>query len=253
MDLQIIVIAVLLFIFGIYFYLKKIVVPKVKGAVGEYKVSLKLKRLNKNEYLVLNNILLKKGELTTQIDHIVISRSGIFIIETKNYKGWIHGHENSEYWTQTIYKHKTKFRNPIKQNWSHVYLLKKVLSDYSNIKYYPIVVFAGNSKLIDITANFPVIYLKQLVRTIKRNNKEISLSNDEIQNISDKLNQLNIKGRKKNREHIKLLKKQVGERRKIEKSKMCPKCGNILVKRKGQYGKFYGCSNFPKCRYTLKI
>lgn len=253
MDLQIIVIVVLLFIYGIYIYFKKIVVPKVKGRVGEYKVSLKLKRLNKNEYLVLNDILLKNEELTTQIDHVVISRSGIFIIETKNFKGWIHGHENSEYWTQTIYKHKTKFRNPVKQNWSHVYLLKKVLSDYSNIKYYPIVVFTGNSRLKNIISILPVIYLKQLVGLIKENKNGANLSKDEIQNIYDRLNQLNIKDKKENGKHIKLLKQQVRERREIEKAKVCPKCGNILVKRKGQYGKFYGCSNFPKCRYTLKI
>lgn len=117
MELQIIfIIAIILFIYGIYVYFKKAVAPKIKGTLGEYKVSLKLKRLTKKKYIVLNNILLKIGETTTQIDHVVISKSGIFIIETKNYKGWIHGHENSNYWTQTIYKHKTKFRNPIKQN-----------------------------------------------------------------------------------------------------------------------------------------
>lgn len=33
----------------------------------------------------------------------------------------------------------------------------------------------------------------------------------------------------------------------------CPKCGGELIKRKGRYGEFYGCSNFPKCRYAKSI
>lgn len=254
MELQIIlIIAIILFIYGIQIYFKKVVVPKIKGTLGEYKVSLKLKRLSKRKYIVINDLLLKKGDRTTQIDHVVISKSGIFIIETKNYKGWIHGHENSEYWTQTIYKHKTKFRNPIKQNWGHVYLLKKVLSEYSRIKYYPIVVFSVSSKLKNITSRIPVIYTNRLIRTIKNYDEELNLSIDQMKNISDKLNQFNIRDRKENRKHIKQVKKQVRERRKLEKSKVCPKCGNSLIQRKGKYGKFYGCSNFPNCRYTLNI
>jgi len=36
-------------------------------------------------------------------------------------------------------------------------------------------------------------------------------------------------------------------------SKVCPKCGGNLVERIGKYGKFYGCSNYPKCQYTKNI
>lgn len=111
-----IILLLILALYGFSFYFKKRIIPKIKGAVGEYKVSAKLKRLKKKDYIVLNDLLLKNGNSTSQIDHIVISKSGIFVIETKNYKGWIHGHQNSEYWTQTIYKHKRKLRNPIKQN-----------------------------------------------------------------------------------------------------------------------------------------
>ncbi|MCX7706208.1 MAG: type I DNA topoisomerase [bacterium] len=38
---------------------------------------------------------------------------------------------------------------------------------------------------------------------------------------------------------------------KIDKN--CPECGHTLVVRKSKYGKFIGCSNFPKCRYTEKV
>lgn len=73
---------------------------KMKGKFGEFKTSSRLKHLTKNEYKVLNNIILKtKNNRTAQIDHIVVSVYGIFVIETKNYKGWIFGNENTENFT----------------------------------------------------------------------------------------------------------------------------------------------------------
>lgn len=57
---------------------------------------------------------------TTQIDHIVVSIHGIFVIETKNYKGWIYGNSNNEYWTQNIYGNKYSLYNPLLQNKNHI-------------------------------------------------------------------------------------------------------------------------------------
>ena len=88
-----------------------------------------------------------KATSVESVDHCT-SESGIFIIETKYYSGWIHGHEKSEYWTQTIYRERTKFGNPIRQNCSHVYALKEVLSDFPHIRYRPLVVFAGTTELV---------------------------------------------------------------------------------------------------------
>ena len=254
MDFQIVLIVALIIVYIVFKYnIKKILSPKFKGKSGEDKVSGKLKKLNKKEYKILNNILLANGNLTTQIDHIVISKSGIFVIETKNYKGWIFGHENSEYWTQTIYNHKTKLRNPIKQNWAHVYVLKRILSDYRFVNYFPIVVFAGNAKLKDITSELPVIYIKQLLNTIKYNTNEQNLSIEQINDIANRLNQLNIRDKKEFRRHVNRVKNQNRERRKNEKLKICPRCGGKLIVKNGKYGEFYGCSNFPECKYTLNI
>ncbi len=63
--------------------------PKIKGFLGEASVATMLSTLPKEEYRVLNNIMLKTERGTTQIDHIVLSLYGVFVIETKNYKGWI--------------------------------------------------------------------------------------------------------------------------------------------------------------------
>ena len=39
---------------------------------------------------------------------------------------------------------------------------------------------------------------------------------------------------------------------KVQELRVCPKCGNMLLPRNGMYGKFWGCSGYPECRYTEK-
>lgn len=34
---------------------------------------------------------------------------------------------------------------------------------------------------------------------------------------------------------------------------ICPKCGGMLREVNGKFGKFLGCSNYPKCKFTKKI
>jgi hypothetical protein len=64
---------------------------------------------------------------TTQIDHVLISRFGIFVIETKDYKGWIFGRPGDRYWTQVLYRSKYRFQNPIHQNQRHVRAIRELL------------------------------------------------------------------------------------------------------------------------------
>lgn len=100
---------VVLIIFFLLIILSNFYKSKIKGIIGEKTVSSILNLLDKSEYKIINDVVLKAGNTTTQIDHLVISNFGIFVIETKNYKGWILGYENSEYWTQVIFKRKEKF------------------------------------------------------------------------------------------------------------------------------------------------
>lgn len=249
METQVLVAVVGLLFLWFTWYLKKNVVPRVKGHLGELSISLRLKRLSKKHYIVLNDVLLKIDESSTQIDHIVISKSGLHVIETKNLKGWIHGHENSEYWKQTIFKHKYRFKNPIKQNYLHVHVLKKILSDFPHINYHPIVVFTTSAVLKNMTNWSPVIYSNRLIRTIRENEDETNLSFDQIASISDRLNSLNHRGKKENRAHVSRIKKK---KHTITKE-TCPKCKNFLIKRKGRFGEFYGCSDYPRCKYSRNI
>src|SRR5574344_1396781 len=117
---------------------------KYKGKIGEEKVSLVLHLLSK-EYVVLNNVYIPFGNHTKQIDHIVVSPYGIFVIETKNYKGWIYGGEDKQYWTQNIYGHKFQLYNPILQNQSHIKALKNILPPSSNNAFVSIIAFSNKA------------------------------------------------------------------------------------------------------------
>lgn len=170
-------ICLLLLLSGLFQILR----PFIIGKVGEKKVAFVLKFLNRRDYKVIHNVKLYGNGYKTQIDHIVVSKFGIFVIETKNYKGWILGGERSYCWTQVIYRKKTKFYNPILQNYGHVKALKYHLSNYPYIKYIPVIVFAGNSTL-KVRTSSEVIKIFTLLRTIKSYNQVVlnELSIDEI-------------------------------------------------------------------------
>ncbi|WP_180177844.1 nuclease-related domain-containing protein [Acinetobacter sp. YH01005] len=104
--------------------------PYLKGKMGEFAVAVHVKLYLKDHYILLNDLTLPDGEgATTQIDHLLLSPFGVFVIETKNYKGWIFGSERQKQWTQKIYKKSFKFQNPIHQNYKHMKVLEQVLSD----------------------------------------------------------------------------------------------------------------------------
>ena len=104
---------------------------KIKGWVGEWLVQQSLiSKLNPKEYHVLGNLLLTddKGKMT-QIDHVVVSAYGVFVIETKYWGGWIFGEENDAKWTQ-MYNARSKKRvmNPLHQNARHVRVVRELLN-----------------------------------------------------------------------------------------------------------------------------
>jgi len=101
---------------------------RMKGLIGELLVRLLARlMLSKSIYHKIHNVTLPTADGTTQIDHILVSRFGIFVVETKNMKGWIFGGENQAQWTQKIYKHSSMFQNPLRQNFRHVKALEAAL------------------------------------------------------------------------------------------------------------------------------
>jgi hypothetical protein len=224
---------------------------KVKGAIGESRVAGQLQQLPQHEYEALNDILLKTDTGSSQIDHIVLSKYGIFVIESKNYSGWIHGKESSEIWTQSIYKSKSTFRNPIKQNWAHIYALREVLLDFGQLIFHPIVVFAGSAELKNVATKTPVIYAHQLFQTIVAQQGVPELSIEQVKSIANRIREVSIQDKAAKKDHFHQVQEKKVERKQKEKALICPRCGSNLVAREGPYGKFYGCANYPQCRYTL--
>lgn len=223
---------------------------KIKGAVGETKVNVRLKFLG-DEYIVLKDLLIQnKSGHTSQIDEIIISEYGIFVVETKHYNGWIFGNENYENWTQVIFKEKYSFRNPIKQNYSHIYALKDILSYIPNIKYYPIIVFSGNAILKNIVSTVPVIYDNMLIDTIKSLSSEKCISAEDVVKIKTILETSNIIDKTARKEHVKNIKQAISEKQIKINNNICPKCKGELKLINGKNGKFYGCSNYPNCKFT---
>ena len=228
-------------------------ISNFKGSIGENRISRKLRRLNEEEYIVLNDIMIDTDKGTSQIDHVIVSIYGIFVVETKNYKGWIHGGEKSEYWTQTLYKEKHKFRNPIRQNWAHLYALNDVLKEFGEIQYYPIVVFVGEAILKNVYTELPVIYDNELKNKIKEYSQIPLMPKHKVLAIARVLKNLNVIDKKERKGHVFQIKESVYQREENTKKMICPWCGSDLKLRNGKYGKFYGCSKYPKCKFTKKI
>lgn len=224
--------------------------PKIKGYLGELSVSRYLGMLNQEEYKIFNDVYLaKKNGRTTQIDHIIVSIYGIFVVETKNYKGWITGGEKSEYWTQIIYKKRKPLYNPIRQNYGHAKAVQEILSSYSNIPIIPIVAFSSRADLKVRVENSHVVYIHNVKDVIMKYNEE-KISKEEMNNICTIISDKCIKDKTVKKQHVKEIKKNVQEKEVKKMLNICPRCGGNLIKRNGKYGQFMGCSNYPKCRYT---
>ncbi|MHB8076695.1 NERD domain-containing protein [Desulfosporosinus fructosivorans] len=223
--------------------------PKIKGLIGEKTISVFLSRLDPTKYMVINDLMLKTEGKTSQIDHVVISNYGIFVIETKNYKGWILGDEHGEQWTQVIYKRKEKFYNPIRQNDGHILALKQNLQEYQELSYISIIVFSINADL-KVKTNSKVIYSVNLLKIIREYVVE-SLTDQQKEAIYSKLIKLNVCEKEARTQHVDEINKKKAEVSQQLESSRCPKCSGVLIMRKGKYGDFKGCSNYPRCRYVL--
>ncbi len=224
---------------------------KIKGFTGELKTDILLSFLDNTKYKIINNFMAESNGKSCQIDHLIVSQYGLFVIETKNYSGWIFAGEYNDYWTQINYKRKNKLYNPLKQNNGHVNVLKYYLKKYPDLKYIPIVVFSSDSEFkTEVPSN--VIYYYELVGMIKSYIIK-NITESELNEIYDILIQINGKHNHVNGNHLTNIKHALKDKETKISSGVCPRCGGNLVMRNGKYGNFYGCNNYPKCRFTQKI
>ena len=120
--------------------------PRVRGAFGETLLAGVLRRkLDASIYHVLNDVFLPLDDgSTTQIDHVVVSPFGVFVIETKTYKGWIFGNPRDAQWTQVLPRRKSRFQNPLRQNYLHVQRLVALTGLLADVVH-SVVAFSGEA------------------------------------------------------------------------------------------------------------
>lgn len=224
------------------------------GEFGEYASEHVLNNMALTDlsYIkTLHNIYLDKNGSTTEIDVIALTEKGIFVLESKNYSGWIFGSYESTKWTQSFPNgEKTQFYNPVKQNESHIKTLSKNLEISSNC-IFSYIVFSNRCELKKIPPNtdhISIIQRNQLLWKMMyelKNGRTYFVKN-EIDCLYNKLYPLTQKNFFEKQQHIE-------EVRKIQSGNICPFCKKELVLRHGKFGDFYGCSGYPNCKFTRKI
>ena len=167
-----------------------------RGNKGEEKVISTLKKI-KVEHYVFNNVtfISEKSEMTHQIDHILVHPHGVFVIETKNYYGEIIANTNEGYWKKIIKDKEEIIRDPLKQNKSHVRIVKRILK---NVDVISVVVFVKNNAPYMGDEN--VINLKDLLLFIDSYPYEKILEKEEIKEICSRIRENKAKIKKS--EHL---------------------------------------------------
>lgn len=223
-----------------------------KGVMGEFIINVFAKwKLDKDVYHLIKNVTLPTEDGTTQIDHIIVSVYGVFVVETKNLRGWIFGTPNQRTWTQKIYRHTNKFQNPLHQNYKHTKTLQALLGLEEN-QIHSVIVFIGESEFKTPMPD-KVTYGMGYVRHIKSKTQPV-LSPKQVIEITQAIEAGRLARTFKNhREHVKHVQSIVAEK---QNKQRCPKCGSDMVLRQTRKGEkkgqsFWGCSTYPKCRSVI--
>ncbi|MDD5392751.1 MAG: NERD domain-containing protein [Thiothrix sp.] len=250
----------LLYLLPVYLLIAFFKSPRFIGGLGEWAVNLVTNlTLDKDEYHLIKNVTLPtKDGGTTQIDHVIVSRYGIFVVETKNMQGWIFGKEHDAEWTQKIYRHTTRFQNPLRQNYKHMKVLEECIG-IDPACLHSVIIFAG-----DCTFKTPmpenVVYPSSYNSYLKSKRHAI-LSEQQVQEYIALINACRLTPSfATQRAHIRNIKQMQNSSQTKNHSSAppCPKCGRAMVKLKTRHGPhagqmFWGCPSFPDCRGFISI
>lgn len=185
-----------------------------KGELGEYKIDIQLSQLPK-EYMSLSDLLIKNPKSSTgysQIDHVIITPYGLFVIETKNYQGTIYGGKERKTW---LINGKFKMMNPLVQNYGHIQALKNFIDVKFHQYFISMVSFTKRStfkideELRKINSNELVVYdveltefINRKVAILKLQYKNPVLMKDDIEVIHTSLLNSNISDASIRKQHV---------------------------------------------------
>ncbi|MFD1676302.1 nuclease-related domain-containing protein [Alicyclobacillus fodiniaquatilis] len=192
----------------------KTIDPKHIGDLGEFKIEVQLRQFSKeNRYL--NDLLIANPRSKTgytQIDHVLITPYAVFVIETKNYKGYVKGKREDRNWRVNG---KFNMYNPVRQNRTHINALKRLLKDYEDIRFISIVSFTKRCELhiepelrtvdTDEFVVYDILLTEFIERKLIRLKNEYSrppLSDADVSHIFQLLGEKNITDSKAREEHV---------------------------------------------------
>ena len=247
------------------------ITPESIGRAGENAAAGSLQWTNflgRKGKVIRNLYVPTRNGNSSEIDLLYLTQKGIFVLECKNYAGYIFGSDHQKYWTKTVYMgkdflgrkkvEKYQFYNPIWQNEAHIRALKNYL--HTNLPMFSLIVFSNHCELMDVscaTENTYVCHENQLssiVRYIWNENPDV-LTDTEVTDLFEKLQPLTSVNAATVHQHQATVQHAKAA---PTSNTVCPRCGGKLVLRTARNGphpgsQFYGCSNYPKCKYTKNL
>lgn len=244
-------------VLGIFSFLNKIpTLNEISGSIGEWLAKLYSKTIP--DALVLHDVLIDgNDDFTSQIDLLLIGYKGIYVVEMKMFTdAKIYGDIQKTKWNYYKQGRKYEIYSPVKQNNKHIKYLKDFLKDFGDIPYFSIITMvcddfkiSGKYDVNTVICNSLPAMERGIYKVAK--DKPDVLDDTKKQEIFDYIKNNQYMGKEARTNHKKRVTEYKENLQEMERKKTCPYCKTELILRKGKNGEFYGCKNFPKCRYTL--
>jgi hypothetical protein len=205
-------------------------------------------QLPRREYHHFHNIVLPTTRGTTEVDHLIVSRFGVFVVELKDYSGWILGNANDPFWTAVHFRQQYRFQNPLHQNFGHLKAVEELLR-VSQQALHGIVVFRGSFRF---KTPVPPGVLLHRYRSWVASHRDIVLDDATVARMVTTLESRGERGWLAGRRHARSV------RARYSSDTECPKCGGALRVRTARRGsnagsQFLGCANYPQCKFTKPV
>lgn len=242
---------------GLFGFMNKMpTLNELSGSFGEWLAKLYAKTFP--GALVLHDVLINGDDgFTSQIDLILIGNKGAYVVEMKMFDdAKIYGDTQKTKWN--YYKHGKKYEiySPLKQNQKHIKYLRDFLKGFGDIPLFSIITMVcddfkmsgENGENTIICNSLPA--MERAIYKIAEGKPEVldDIKKQEIFNYIKANQHAGKKARQDHKQRVIAYKENLEE---MERQKICPYCKTEMVLRQGKNGEFYGCKNFPKCRYTL--
>lgn len=230
---------------------------ELTGSIGEWLTTFYSKTLPGT--LVLHDVLIDgKDEYTSQIDVVLVGNRGVYVVEVKTFTdAKIYGDTHKSKWY--YYKHGKKYEiySPLHQNRKHVEYLKSFLSGFGDIPFFSIItMICEDFKISGELDGYTVLCnslsgMRRGMRLMTEDKPKV-IDDTQKQAIFDYIQNNQHAGREARQNHKQQVISYKDNLEELEKQKLCPYCKTELVLRNGKNGEFYGCRNYPKCRFTRK-